>query len=68
MVGSAICRALKKKGYENLLTIEDVSVSGGVIQTLKTEDKRILICPIHEYWIDIGRRETLKEAYESWIN
>ena len=39
-----------------------------LILKLKEMEKRVLICPIHEYWLDIGRRETLTEAYESWIN
>ena len=28
----------------------------------------INLCPIHEYWIDIGRPETLEEAYQNWKN
>lgn len=29
---------------------------------------RIIICPIHEYWIDIGRRESLDSARLNWIS
>lgn len=28
--------------------------------------KRIAACPIHEYWIDVGRPETLEQAYTEW--
>lgn len=29
---------------------------------------RVAVCPIHEYWIDVGRPETLKEADATWEN
>ena len=29
---------------------------------------KVVACPIHEYWIDIGRPETLEEAYLTWDN
>ena len=28
---------------------------------------RTIVCPIHEYWIDVGRPETLKEAHATWV-
>ena len=27
---------------------------------------RVAVCPIHEYWIDVGRPETLSQAYREW--
>ena len=27
---------------------------------------RIAVCPIHEYWIDVGRPETLQRAHHEW--
>jgi dTDP-glucose pyrophosphorylase len=27
---------------------------------------RVAVCPIHEYWCDIGRPETLQQAHEDW--
>jgi dTDP-glucose pyrophosphorylase len=27
---------------------------------------RVAVCPIHEYWIDVGRPETLEEAQAAW--
>ena len=30
--------------------------------------QKIAVCPIYEYWIDIGRPETLKEALKNWEN
>tara|TARA_B100000886_G_C20414954_1_gene488856 strand:+ start:911 stop:1954 length:1044 start_codon:yes stop_codon:yes gene_type:complete len=38
-----------------------------LINKVKLLEKRIVICPIHEYWIDIGRHETLNQAHQSWI-
>ena len=29
---------------------------------------RVAVCPIHEYWLDVGRPETLKEAHAMWRN
>lgn len=26
----------------------------------------ITVCPIHEYWLDIGRPDSLKQAYKEW--
>ena len=33
---------------------------------IKILNKKLLICPIHEYWIDIGRHESLEKAHKSW--
>ncbi len=38
-----------------------------LISKLQSLNKKIIICPIHEYWIDIGRHETLNKAHKSWI-
>ena len=27
---------------------------------------RVVVCPIHEYWIDVGRPETLRQAHHEW--
>ena len=27
---------------------------------------RVAVCPIHEYWIDVGRPESLLEAHQEW--
>ena len=29
---------------------------------------RVVVCPIHEYWLDVGRPETLREAHAMWGN
>lgn len=26
----------------------------------------VAVCPIHEYWLDVGRPESLQEAHETW--
>jgi len=38
-----------------------------LIEKLQSLNKKITICPIHEYWIDIGRHETLNKAHKSWV-
>ena len=38
-----------------------------LIKKLKSLNKKIIICPIHEYWIDIGQHESLNKAHQSWI-
>ena len=32
----------------------------------KQSGYKVKVCPIHEYWIDIGRPESLKQAYKEW--
>ncbi len=27
---------------------------------------KVVVCPIHEYWIDVGRQETLSQAHREW--
>ena len=27
---------------------------------------RVAVCPIHEYWLDVGRPETLVMAHREW--
>lgn len=39
-----------------------------LIQDIQARSKKVCVCPIHEFWIDIGRPETLKEAHLSWDN
>ena len=26
----------------------------------------VSVCPVHEYWIDVGRPEALQQAYLEW--
>lgn len=37
-----------------------------LINEIKELNKKVILCPIHEYWLDIGRQETLKKAHKSW--
>ena len=32
----------------------------------KQSGYKVKVCPIHEYWIDVGRPESLKQAHEEW--
>ncbi len=37
-----------------------------LLDRLIANNNKVIACPIHEYWLDIGRPETLEEAYSSW--
>ena len=37
-----------------------------LINEIKAYKKKVILCPIHEYWLDIGRRETLEKAHKYW--
>jgi len=39
-----------------------------LLQIAQQEGHRVAVCPIHEYWIDVGRPETLEEALATWNN
>lgn len=36
------------------------------LQLVKSQGHRLAVCPIHEYWIDVGRPESLEEAHLTW--
>lgn len=37
-----------------------------LLQAAQMAGHRIAVCPIHEYWIDVGRPETLRQAHLEW--
>jgi dTDP-glucose pyrophosphorylase len=39
-----------------------------LLQSAQLAGHRVAVCPIHEYWIDVGRPETLEEAKYNWKN
>ena len=39
-----------------------------LLQNAQEAGHRISVCPIHEYWLDIGRPETLSQAHNEWPN
>ena len=39
-----------------------------LLKSAQDAGKRVIVCPIHEYWIDVGRPETLVEAHSTWPN
>jgi NDP-sugar pyrophosphorylase family protein len=39
-----------------------------LLQAAQQAGHRVAVCPIHEYWIDVGRPETLEEAHATWVN
>ena len=39
-----------------------------LIQQLQSLQNKVAVCPIHEYWIDVGRPETLQQAHATWTS
>lgn len=37
-----------------------------LLQNAQQAGHRVAVCPIHEYWIDVGRPETLQQANQEW--
>jgi dTDP-glucose pyrophosphorylase len=37
-----------------------------LLQSAQQSGYRVVVCPIHEYWIDVGRPETLQKAHQEW--
>ena len=37
-----------------------------LLMSAKQAGHRVAVCPIHEYWIDVGRPETLRQAHQEW--
>jgi len=37
-----------------------------LLQSAQQAGHCIAVCPIHEYWIDVGRPETLLQAHQDW--
>ena len=38
-----------------------------LISRSKEKDKNIIVYPVHEYWLDIGKPEALDKAHFDWI-
>ena len=39
-----------------------------LLKKAQSSGNKVVVCPIHEYWLDVGRPETLQEAYDTWGN
>ena len=37
-----------------------------LLQAAQEAGHRVAVCPIHEYWLDVGRPETLQQAHREW--
>ncbi len=37
-----------------------------LLQAAQQAGHRVAVCPIHEYWLDVGRPETLQQAHREW--
>lgn len=51
-----------------LLQPHQVNDMPTLLQSAQQAGYRVAVCPIHEYWIDVGRPETLEEAHATWGN
>ena len=39
-----------------------------LLSLAKKKHKKISVCPVHEYWIDVGNQSSLEKAEYSWRN
>jgi dTDP-glucose pyrophosphorylase len=39
-----------------------------LLSNIRNRGNNISVCPIHEYWLDVGRHETLQEASNTWLS
>ena len=37
-----------------------------LLEIAQKNDHKVVVCPIHEYWIDVGRPQALREAHQHW--
>ena len=37
-----------------------------LLKLTQNQGHKVSVCPIHEYWIDVGNPDSLKEAYLNW--
>ena len=37
-----------------------------LLQKAQDSNLRVVVCPIHEYWLDVGRPETYRQAHHEW--
>ena len=49
-----------------LLTPHQSTDMPSLLQAAQRAGYRVAVCPIHEYWIDVGRPETLQQAHREW--
>ena len=49
-----------------LLSPHEATDMPTLLLTAQQAGHRVAVCPIHEYWIDIGRPETLQRAHQEW--
>ena len=74
---------LEKPSYKKLVNAGVYSLDPSILEFINNNEKidmpelfnrlmkynkKVVACPIHEYWIDIGRPESLEEAYSTWDN
>jgi len=49
-----------------LLTPHQATDMPTLLKNAQQAGHRVVVCPIHEYWIDVGRPETLRQAHKEW--
>ena len=79
--GVEVKEILEKPSYKKLVNAGVYALDPAILKFINDQEKidmpelfnkaiisgsKIVACPIHEYWIDIGRPETLEEAYTTW--
>ncbi|ABV51057.1 Nucleoside-diphosphate-sugar pyrophosphorylase [Prochlorococcus marinus str. MIT 9215] len=79
--GLQVTDLLEKPSYPKLVNAGVYVLNPNVISLIKNEEKldmpelllrvqqrsqKVIAFPIHEYWLDIGRLESLKKAFSTW--
>lgn len=79
--GVELARFEEKPTYRNLVNAGVYLIDPELIQLLRPHQStdmpsllqaaqeaghRVAVCPIHEYWLDVGRPETFQQAHQEW--
>ena len=38
-----------------------------LLMSARSAGQKINVCPVHEYWLDVGHPETLEQADKEWM-
>jgi len=52
----------------NLLEPQQFTDMPNLLQAAQATGYRVAVCPIHEYWLDVGRPDSLEQAHREWIS
>ena len=53
---------------ENIVVLGAGKSGVGAAVLAQKKGKNVFVCPIHEFWLDIGQPELLKKANDEWCS